>query len=188
YTAQPVEYSAPEYRFQAVQDGDGFSLAGKYDKALQSYQLAIKSEGLGWWTEARKDSIIAPYGFGPCAKANPPCPAPTPDPNERPILSAYASYRIVLVYLLTAKPDEAKNAYENLLAAYPKDSPAYPFVEMATAFWNEYRSSQNMGNACAQAVTYISGRNDVLRIISGAQSDSQSVNYVTKPDATCPFK
>ena len=188
YTAQPVEYSAPEYRFQAVQDGDGFALEGKYEQALTSYQLAIKSEGLGWWTEARKDSIIAPHGFGPCAKADPPCPAPVPNPNERPVLSAYAAYRIMLVYLLTGKPNEAKNAYQSLLATYSSTGSSYPLTEMATAFWNEYQSSQNMGNACAKAVAYISGRNDILQIISGAQSGLQNVNYVKNPDATCPFK
>src|SRR5262245_3692473 len=50
YTAQLVEYSAPQFRFQAVQDGDMYSKAGFYEKALESYQLAITSDRLKWWT------------------------------------------------------------------------------------------------------------------------------------------
>jgi hypothetical protein len=51
------EYDPPQYRFQAVQDGDRASLAGEYDKAIAYYQQAIFSNELDWWSAERRQFI-----------------------------------------------------------------------------------------------------------------------------------
>jgi hypothetical protein len=186
YTAQPVEYSAPEYRFQAVQDGDRSALAGKYDQALAFYKQAIKSEGLEWWTKARQDFLYAQRGMGECAGSKTPCPPPTPDPNERPLLGAYSSFRILLVHILMNNPDEAAVDYGAMLTAYPQDNPGHPFVEMATAFWDEYKASQNMAQACSKAIDYANSHRSILTILGSGYHGWQSIDY--KPEDVCPFK
>lgn len=186
YAAQPVEYAPPEYRFQAVHDGDNYAKGGAYEKALKSYQLAIESESLEWWTEERRDYIIGPYGYGPCAETGASCPPPAPDPNERPILSAYSAFRIMLVHLLTNNPSEAEKTYQELLSTY-SGTPASPILNMAAAFWAEYQASQNISQACQKAVISIKDQKEVLGILSGKGS-FQSFNYEYSPEEVCPFK
>ncbi|GEM_PF-1911632 len=186
YAAQPVEYAPPEYRFQAVHDGDSYAKGGAYEKALKSYQLAIESENLGWWTEERRDYIIGPYGFGPCAETGASCPPPAPDPNERPILSAYATFRMMLVHLLTNNPAEAEKTYQELLSSYA-GTPAGPIIEMAITFWTEYQVSQNISQSCQKAITSIKPQKDVLDILAGRGS-FQGISYGNKPEEVCPFK
>lgn len=188
YSALPVEYAAPEYRFQAAQDGDLYSESGLYEKALKSYQLAVKSEGLGWWTEERWNYIVGPHGLGPCAEKDANCPPPTPDPTERPVLSAYATFRIMLVQLLTNNQAEAEKAHQEILVTYLKDNPGYPIAEMSTAFWTEYQISQSMEKSCAKAVASIKSRTSILEILTGSKHSSQSVSYEREPAKVCPFK
>lgn len=187
YTAQQVEYSAPMYRFQAVQDGDLYAKAGLYDKALQFYQLAIESNNLDWWTEERYNYIVGPHGLGPCAEKSSTCPLPAEDPNERPILSAYASFRTVLVHLLMNDSMKAETVYQDILKTYSPESRGYPIVEMTTKFWNEYQTTQGFAKACAQSLTYIKARQDVLSILTGG-ANVQGIYYKNKPQEVCPFK
>jgi tetratricopeptide (TPR) repeat protein len=195
YSALPVEYAAPKYRFQAVQDGDWYAQNGLYDKALKSYQLSIQSEGLGWWTEERREYIIGPKGFGKCnnpALATPVyCPPPQPNPDERPVLSAYASFKSVAVYLLTNRPEDAQTAYDKILATYPEGSPAYPITQVAVAFWESYQSNQKLENACQQVVSSLGKNEQILRFLTGGANHSlQGINYTSKSNLIelCPFK
>ncbi|MBI5352984.1 MAG: hypothetical protein HZB50_10130 [Chloroflexi bacterium] len=187
YSALPVEYASPAFRFQAVQDGDRFSSAEEYQKALGFYKMAINNNDLGWWSEDRWLYINGQHGFGPCANSGTPCPPPTPDPKERPILSAYATFRVMLVHVLTNNLDEAEKTYQRILKTYPVDNLGFPIAEMATSFWNEYQASQNIAEACAQSITYITKHTDVLTILEGAHS-GQQIPYKNHPYEVCPFK
>lgn len=189
YSALPDEYAAPEYRFQAAQDGDWYAKNGLYDKALKSYQMSIQSEGLRWWTEERRNYIIGPYGFGPCAPKNVTCPPPKSDPDERPVLSAYASLKSVVVYLLTNHPEDAQVAYEKILVTYPEGSPAYPITQAAVAFWESYQSDGQIANACQQVVSSLGKNQTILRFLTGGAKHSlQGVDYKSNPTNLCPFK
>lgn len=189
YTAQSVEYAKPEYRFQALQDGDSYAKAGQYDKALKSYELVTQSTGLGWWTEERKNYILGQHDLGPCAEKGANCPPPTPDSNERPILSAYAAFRRMLVQLLTHQQTEAEKTYQDLLSTYLPGKPGYPIVEMSTAFWTEYQASQSIEKSCTKAVADIQAQTDILGILSGgAKHSMQGIDYEGKPEEVCPFK
>jgi hypothetical protein len=191
YSAQFVEYSAPQFRFQAVQDGDRYSKAGLYEKALEFYQQAVTSYELKWWTEDLRDYTIAPYGFGPCADNISDCPRPVQDPNERPILSAYALFKEMTVHFLMNDVTNAEAAYQNLLTAHPAETPGYRITEIATIFWNEYQSSQDISEACTQSVTYAKTRSDVLSYLTGGYDSykgSQGISYESDPHEVCPFK
>lgn len=185
YSALPVTYSPPEFRFQAVQDGDRYTRAGEYPKALNSYDLAISSDSLDWWTEDRRLYNLNQDGFDTCNGS--PCPSPSPDPKERPVLSAYASYRIMLIHILTNNLDDADVVYRKLLKDYPEDNPGYPIAEMATLFWNEYQVSKDISKACDASVTFIATYQDVLMSLSGGIS-LQNIYYLKKTSEVCPFK
>jgi tetratricopeptide (TPR) repeat protein len=185
YLSQPVEYAAPEYRFQAVQDGDSYASLGQYEKALQSYQLAIQSQTLDWWTRERRDYILGQHQIGPCYETPSSCPTPTPNPNERPLLSAYASYRMILTNILMNEPQKAESQYQAMLKAYPQENAGFPFVEMATAFWTEYQSAQNLSNACEKAVAYATAHRNILSIIGG---DYHGKSRLYTAQDVCPLK
>ncbi len=51
----------PEYRFQAVQDGDLAARAGEYDQALSLYQQAISSNILLGWSQAWRNYEMEKY-------------------------------------------------------------------------------------------------------------------------------
>jgi len=184
YRPQPIEYSAPIYRFQAVQDGDHFALAGQGEKALAAYKDAIENERLGWWSDARRDYILGQSGQDPCAEQDKYCSPPSPDPAEKPILQAYSLYRVMLTQLTLGKPDQAKTSYDKLLSTYP-DMPASSIAEMASAFWNEYQSSQSIDKACSKAIVYVQNHAAFLAYIGTDYHGAQSQIY--KPANICPF-
>ena len=189
YVDLPVEYAGPKYRFQAMQDGDLYAEAGLYEKALKSYQLTIRNDGLDWWTEDRWNSMVGQHGIGPCAEKLSSCPPATRNPDERPTLSAYATFKMAVIYLLMDNPAEAENIYLKLLKDYPEGSPAYPVTEMAITFWDEYQISGNMPSACSKATAFISNEIDTLILLTGGANHSmQGIGYIYFPDYTCPFK
>lgn len=185
YSALPVTYSPPEFRFQAAQDGDRFALAGESQKALGFYKMTINDNDLGWWSEARWKYIKYQHGFDSCDGT--PCPLPTPDSMERPMLSAYATFRVMLIHVLTNNLDEAEKTYQKILENYPIDNPGYSVAEMATLFWNEYQASHDIAKACSQSVTYATKHQDMLKILEGGHS-GQEISYKNNPREVCPFK
>ena len=187
YSALPVIYSPPEFRFQAVQDGDRFALAGEYQKALEFYGLAINNNDLDWWTEDRWLYIVGQHGLGPCANSGTPCPPPNPDPKERLILSAYATFRIMLVNMLTNNLGEAEKTYQKILSDYPIDNPGFPIAEIATLFWNEYKASRDIAKACIQSIDYITKHPDILTVLVGTHN-GQEISYDKNPHEVCPFR
>ncbi len=187
YTAQMVEYGPPDFRFQAVQDGDRYSEAGIYEKALEAYQKAITSSALKWWTEDLYNYTVAPYGIGPCAENLSACPTPTANPNERPVLSAYASFRKMLVHLLMNDSVRAESTYQNLLTSHPDGTPGYKVSQMATLFWEEYQSTRSLESACNKFINNMKANPDILTLLTGSDN-GQGINYENDPGRVCPFK
>jgi hypothetical protein len=188
YFLYKVELAAPEYRFQAVQDGDRASLRGEYHTALDFYQQAIFRDDLEWWTLARKEylqeshiaSILLPTPVGLA-----------PDPNEDDNLEAYARYRIMLLYVIQNQMVEANIFYTTLQEKFLAGQPGYLYAEMASAFWSEYQSSSNIERACLETIQYAEthmqeiftylGNSDLEWYLFGGQS-----LYYEPPDV-CPF-
>jgi hypothetical protein len=121
-----MELDPPEYRFQVVFDGDEASLAGDYIKAEKLYTLAITDDTL--------------YGienfFG-----------------ERPNLTAYSKYRILLIYILTDNKS-SEEVYQSIQVEFPVGMYGHAYSELANVVWDEYNQSKNIGIACNLVIKY----------------------------------
>jgi hypothetical protein len=181
----------PEYRFQAVQDGDRAALAGDNVKALDLYQQAIFSDQLDWWSQSR--SVYERNHERPLIG-----PPPTPDssvqidPAEYPNLAAYARYRIMLLHTVQGYLPEAKTVYDTLQEKFPAGQTGHAYAEMASAFWMEYQFSGNLEQACGKAIEYAASHPAEVLTYLGNSAFSQvyfgdqSLNYT--PEDICPYK
>lgn len=177
FTLASAEYSPPQYRFQAVQDGDDATLRGDYDKALAFYEQSIFDDELLGWSPGRlwPDSL---YGTAP---------TPTPDPDERPRLNAYAYYRIMLLHVVQGSMPEAQIVYETLQDEFPAGAVGHQYAELATVFWEEYDTRADIATACGKAVEYASAYADeVLIPLSSSFYGFGQRDYA--PRDVCPLK
>jgi hypothetical protein len=187
-------YSPPEYRFQAVQDGDRASLAGEYDQALDYYQQVIFSDKLEWWSiERRKFLLATEYSYFPDKTSTP----PAPDPGEYYNLAAYARYRIMLLHIVRGWLSEAQIVYDTLQKKFPDGNAGHAYSEMSTAFWEEYQDSQNIGMACNKAIKYAEAHQSEILVYLGNIRYSWDVDesiyfgvqsLIYEPQDICPFK
>lgn len=173
------EYSPPNFRFEAIQDGDIQTFRGDYVKALQSYEAAIFKKDLISWDQDRWLKVI-----------NERTDLHYPDIEEFPFnqveyekLSAYARYRIIILHLLNERYEDAKRTYEILLEKHPVNDNGYPYVMLATEFWNEYQVSKSIVSACQKSVQYARSHLEILEPLYTYGSFDQ---YYT-PETICPF-
>jgi hypothetical protein len=181
----------PEYRFQAVQDGDRAVLAGDLDVALELYREAIDNEQLEWWSRARyiyeRNAESSQEGIRPTLD-----PTMQPDPLEYAFLAAYAHYRIMLLYVQRGELAEAQAEFDALWQGFTSGKPGHAHAQMATAFWMEYQKSMDIGQACTEAVRYAAAHpNEILTYLGNSDySDvffgEQSLSYT--PESVCPFR
>lgn len=173
-------YSPPEYRFQAIQDGDRFTNQGNFTQARLSYEEAIQSSSLNWWSKERfetnRDAIL---------NSSTP-PVLIPGPAEYPSLASYAYYRIILLQLVQGQESEAASTYQTLQQTFGSDSYGSPYVEMATVFWDAYQSTHKMYDGCASAIQYAVEHPELLTPLGSDYHGSQSHKYV--PADVCPFR
>jgi hypothetical protein len=142
-------YSEPEYRFQAIQDGDNVSEFGEYEKAISLYQDAISS-----------DKLLT-YRW-----------------DDSSHLAAYAYFRIVALHVYLGEVDAATDNYNTLQTTFPEGNAGHPYAEMATAFWDAYQSSGNMTAACGAAIQYAAEHPEILVPLGSDYHGWQSHIYV----------
>ena len=152
YGITGAEFSTPGYRFQAAYDGDQSTLSGNYKKALAFYQDVIFSDKLTWWTPERHTYEADLYYWKP---PNSKPIMPVPDPNEYIYLTAYARYRIMLLYLLQGWSSDAQVVYNTLLEKYPLGSTGSIYAKLAQVFWEEYQASGNVGQSCSRVIKVV---------------------------------
>ncbi len=179
-----VRYGTPDYRFQAVQDGDLFTSQGDYDQALLSYQLAVFGDAPEWWSPDRAEELHALWEIQNGGEAATPTPS-EPDPAEYGVLAAYARFRIFVLYLLNGWESDAEIVYTTLIETFPEGEDGSIFAETATAFWEEYQETKNIGAACARAVAVIEENPDMLFYLGAEHHGWQSRIYT--PADVCPF-
>lgn len=178
------EYSPPEYRHQAIQDGDKAALAGNYETAMSFYQDAIFSDELEIWTidDKMKNNEKADFNY-PTPTLG---PLPTNGTSIYNQLSAYARFRIMLLHLLQGDENSAQVVYDNLVELFPPINSGHTYVEMAIAFWEEYQTSQDMGMACQTAVDYAKQHPEILSPMGGDYLGRHDDWY--RPKDICPFE
>jgi tetratricopeptide (TPR) repeat protein len=186
FVLDKVELAPPEYRFQAIQDGDVVTSQNELDKALNLYEEAINNDELSSFSpEIRQNlRVNVDSQFGPI-----PSPSPTPYPGdltEYPKLAAYAYYRIALLQLVQEKEIDARETYNTLQEKFSNDPYGRPYVEMATAFWEAYQSTYQMYDGCAAAIQYAAEHPEILVPLGNDYHGSQSHTYV--PADVCPFR
>lgn len=184
YSKQSSNYLSAEYRFQAIQDADQFTIQENYKQALMLYQNAILEDKLLSWSpemhayeldilEARKNDQITPT-------------PPPPDSTEYPRLAAYAYYRIMLLHLAQGQESDATATYNTLQQIFGNDPYAHPYVEMASAFWEAYQSTHKMYDGCAAAIQYVVEHPEILIPLGSDYHGWQAKVY--KPADVCPFR
>jgi len=161
--------------------------AGRYDLALDSYQQAISSDQLDWWSPEKAQQLR----FQIWAHNNP-TPEPTPtdlpvDPNEYYILAAYSRFRIMLLNLVQGDVIEAEAVYNQLQQLFPPGQPGSAYAELAESFWIAYQNTYELSLACSQAVAYARANpQTILEPIGGFAHGFQSFFY--KAEDICPIK
>ena len=182
---KPGNFGPPEYRFQAIQDGDRQASYGNYTSALSFYQEAINNDDLEWWSSERNDYEV--FVFNSRFDTNPVLtPTPIPDLTEYPRLAAYAYYRIILLHLVQGQEAEAASTYQTLQDTFGSDPYAAPYVKMATAFWEAYQSTREMYDGCAAAIQYAVKHPEILIPLGSDYHGWQS--HIYAPADMCPFR
>jgi hypothetical protein len=178
------KFDPPNFRFEAVQDGDASSGRGNYNEALASYQEAIFSEKLKSW-----DHDIW-RGMAIESETN-----VYPDINKMPFnqteydqLSAYARYRIMLLHLVQGHDGDAAVVYKTLQTKYPEDNAGYPYVELATMFWDEYQLTKSLTASCAKVIDQVSLHSELLVPLGDPGNQGLFGIGVYHPIYVCPFK
>ncbi len=180
-------FAPAQYRYQAVQDGDREVRYGNYDNAMQLYRNVIFNDKLEWWSADRKAYLFQEYYRGRFHKYIYPQVLPPPSSNyaEYPRLAAYAYYRIMLLQIVQGRTAEAAATYATLQQDFGKDPYGQPYVQMATAFWDTYRSTSSMYDGCAAAIGYAAQHPEILDPLN---SGSLVQDHYYKPADVCPFR
>jgi hypothetical protein len=173
-------FGNPQYRFQAIQDGDLETINGNFEQAKTFYEMAVGSKELDWWSQERfeHNRTVAISGT--------PAPEPLENPAEYPSLAVYAYYRILLLHLVQGQEAEAVSTYQTLQDTFSTDQYAAPYVEMATAFWEAYQSTQKMYDGCAAAIQYAVEHPEILVPLGSDYHGWQS--HIYEPADVCPFR
>lgn len=185
YTFLQEEWDPPDFRFQAVQDGDRLFLQGEYEQALGFYQQAIASDKLRWISAEYRKYVMDSY-LGNATSM------PAEDKNEYIALSAYAYFRVMLIHLAEGRTAHARDIYQVIQSQYGDTAYGNAFAEMATSFWNEYNVTNNIPAACQSAISYAEGhQEEILRYLGNSRTAAtyygkQSLDYT--PESVCPVK
>jgi hypothetical protein len=185
YAPAQSEFTPPEFRFQAIQDSDLALAQLEYAKAFELYKQAIFNEKLKSYSPEIRKNLQEAWEKGLTNDQPSPTPAAS-DSTEYPKLAAYAYYRMVILHIKLGEMDAAQTQYATLLEKFPTGNPGHPYVEMATAFWDAYQSSQNMTDACGAAIEYAAERPEILTVLGSDYHGWQSHTYV--PADVCPFR
>ena len=179
-------YTSPEYRFQAVQDGDSEARFGRFAEAEAFYRSVRDNVSLRAWSPdlalAWQDQQRAVL----TGSIPPTPPTQTPeDPGEFEQLVAYAQYRLVVMYARSGRIAQADAEIQTMVQTYEFGRPGYPYVQMAAQFWTGFSANASIGEGCRQAVEFASVHPEIIGVLGSEYHGVQSVLYT--PADVCPF-
>lgn len=178
----PGQLTPAVYRFQVAQDGDRALQRWDFEEALRLYHRVLEDRKLKGWSEDQyqhmQNSVEAQWDGKPT-------PLPMLDDNsDYPALTAYARFKILLIYVAQAKVDQASDEYERLQQDFPQGQPGSGFAEMAKEFWDEYSSGHGLAAGCARAQQYADGHATETR----DQIDANWHGWQSPVSDMCPYK
>ncbi|HEX6035056.1 MAG TPA: hypothetical protein VFY83_11500, partial [Anaerolineales bacterium] len=178
-------HAPPQYRFQAIQDGDEQGGYGNYAAALGFYQAAIFDDRLEGWSLRQREYELSVYAsrFEPTPTIY---PTPNPDLTEYPRLAAYAYYRIMLIHIVQGHESDAGTVYKTLGQKFGNNPYGHPYFEMATVFLDAYQATRNMYDSCAAAIEYAAEHPEILIPLGSDYHGGYSHTYM--PADVCPFR
>ena len=176
-------YYPPKFRFEAIQDGDIQTARGDYDDAIKSYQAAIFETDLKSWDFDIWHNLVVEndekriFGY-PDLKTMP------FNQKEYQQLSSYARYRMFLIYLKREWMSDARTIFTTMQEKFPQGDPGYPYLQMATIFWEEYQSSHDLNQSCSKVIEFIKENKDTLDPLNSG-SLWEKTYY---PEDVCPYR
>ncbi|MBI9051768.1 MAG: hypothetical protein JEZ00_20265 [Anaerolineaceae bacterium] len=185
FVVQDVEIGVPQYRFQAVQNGDAYTLLHQYDQARQSYMAAVNDPSLEWWTAEKSEQVVIINGYHDEDFIT---PTPSPeDTDERPNLAAYAQYRLILLDVLEGDLERAEQDYAAMQEAYTAGQAGSVYVDFAGVFLEEYQQSRDVTQACQVALDDgADHKKELLRYFGKEQAFVSRLVY--ELEDLCPFE
>jgi hypothetical protein len=179
YVWHSQQFYAPDFRFQAIQDADDAAYAGDYSRALDLYQKAIYAKNLkSWNSEIWKELQEEKDRY--------------PDLDDMPFnkfeydqLSAYARYRMMILFVSRGWLQDAKKVNESMRDLYPPDNPGHPYVELANMFLSEYLKSQNLSLSCNVVASHAEQYPEILQPLGSYDHGLWTKHY--SPKDICPY-
>jgi hypothetical protein len=135
FLPSPDIYLPSDFRIHALQDADQAALDGDYEEAVELYYAVIRDDELVDFMDP---------------------------PSERPILAAYASFRLMLTHLLMDEPSQAEETHASIMTDVPATGPASDFALLADAFWREYQASNDIRTACLVAQSFAESHQETI--------------------------
>jgi hypothetical protein len=163
FTITQQIWDPPLYRYHALLDGDRALMSGDYAGAIATYEQVISDDTLQEWGTV--SGIIDPA-------------------EERTLLTAFARWRLVLVYLLTGDTDTAQSAYDRLQADHPIETTGHDVSAMAQVFWTAYLIEDSIAVGCAEVVARAASETAVQDFFNWTYGYA---NPYWEPLNLCPF-
>ena len=182
YVVTRIEYTQPEYRYQTVQDADREFLYRIIQKRWNIYWSVIEDPSLDWWSAAR-EQFEGDRWEARDKTPQPVIPTPVTDDQEYDQLSAYAYFRIGLLYLVTGKEEEAYKTFNSLHDRYPFGNPGYPYAMLTGYFMDAYEETRDVVSACQAAIQYAAQN---LSILSALDGTNVFQDQIYRPEDICP--
>jgi hypothetical protein len=179
-------YTQPEkYYADAAMDGDNETTCRQYERAMRAYQGAIYSNDLLPWVNLQTMS------YGKCCAGGWEATPTSSLSAERPMLSAYARYRIILLHATQNQIAEAQTDYTVLQKLFPLGVPGSLFAGLASAFWEAYSPADNVAAGCQRAIEYATTHAEIAAFFAQYMfwSETASPAFTLNEDIRqiCPF-
>jgi hypothetical protein len=155
----PDTLGTSNFRIHILHDAETAVREGDLEGALALYQRVVTDPTLDEWVDVE---------------------------NERANLSAYARFKLIVVYMLKDQTEFAGIVLNELQAAYPEGSQQHAYVRLAEAFWDGWESG-GIPAGCAAAAAYAEEHAEAVLAPLGPAAFGYANLEVSPADICPPF-
>lgn len=123
------------YRIHVVYDAEQAAAQGDVADAAQLFKTVINDDQLKDWMD----------------------PA-----TERPVLSAYAEFRLVVLYARAGQTDQAQSTFQSLQKDYPAGDLGSAYAQMGQTFWTAFQANGDVNTSCRAAQDFAAAHTDTI--------------------------